>query len=447
MTSTATVREFIEQRPFSRFHFWVLFWTCFIITFDMYDLVIYGAVLPLLMKQWGITPVEAGAIGSYGFFGMMLGAVGFGMLADRFGRKRILLTAVVLFSASTTLCGFAPSPTVFSVFRFFAGLGIGGILPTVIATLTDYAPKGRANSYVAIAMSFFHVGGILAALVAKATIPAFGWQAVYWLAALPLLFVPFMGRYFPDSPVVLAERRGPNAALQVLSNLAGKPVSAAEVSFPSPEAKEKRAPIQALFTEGRALGTVMIWIAFFMCLLLLNGLTVWLPQLMVKSGYDLGSSLNFPIWQNIGAIIGTLFFGRLADRLGVKKVLVPMYIGAAVSLALLGFGSGLLLLLALVAVTGATANGAQNLSYAFVAQYYPPFMRSTAIGLASAVGRIGAIFGPIFGGVLLTMNLSVPMNFVWFGLPGLFAAVAFWFVPLNRSADPALSARPTEESP
>lgn len=447
MTSTATVREFVEQTPFSRFHFWMLFWTCFIITFDMYDLVVYGAVLPMLMKQWGITPVEAGAIGSYGFFGMMLGAVGFGILADRFGRKRILLTAVVLFSASTTLCGFAQSPPFFSIFRFFAGLGIGGILPTVIATMTDYAPKGRANSYVAIAMSFFHVGGILAALVAKATIPAFGWQAVYWLAALPLLFVPFMGRYFPDSPVVLAERRGPNAVLQVLGNLTGKPVSAADVSFPAPEAREKRAPIQALFTEGRALGTVMIWIAFFMCLLLLNGLTVWLPQLMVKSGYDLGSSLNFPIWQNIGAIIGTLLFGRLADRLGVKKVLVPMYIGAAISLALLGFGSGLWLLLALVAVTGASANGAQNLSYAFIAQYYPAFMRSTAIGLASAVGRIGAIFGPIFGGVLLTMNLSVPMNFVWFGLPGLFAALAFWFVPLTPKADPVLSSRPTEESP
>ena len=104
MTGTATVREFIEQRSFSRFHFWMLFWTCFIITFDMYDLVVYGAVLPVLIKQWGITPVEAGAIGSYGFFGMMLGAVGFGVLADRFGRKRILLTAVVLFSASTALC-------------------------------------------------------------------------------------------------------------------------------------------------------------------------------------------------------------------------------------------------------------------------------------------------------------------------------------------------------
>lgn len=430
---TTTVREFIDQTRFGRFHFWMLFWTCFIITFDMYDLVIYGSVLPVLIPQWGITPVEAGAIGSYGFFGMMLGAVAFGMLADRFGRKRVLLTAVVLFSASTALCGFAPGPGVFSVFRFLAGLGIGGILPTCIATLTDYAPKGRANSYVAIVMSFFHVGGILAALVAMAMIPTLGWQAAYWVAAIPLLFVPFMGRYFPDSPAVLAQRRGEEAALGVLSDLSGRRVTADEVSFPAPEAKQQKAPIAALFTEGRALGTLMIWVAFFMCLLMLNGLTVWLPQLMVRSGYDLGSSLNFPIFQNIGAIIGTLFLGRLADKLGVKKVLVPMYIGAAVSLALLGFGQGLVLLLALVAITGATANGAQNISYAFVAQYYPPFMRSTAIGLASAVGRIGAIFGPIFGGILLTMNLPVAMNFVWFGLPGLVAALAFWFVPLNRN--------------
>lgn len=429
---TTSAADLISGARLGKFHFWMLFWSCFIITFDMYDLVIYGSVLPVLIKEWGITPVEAGAIGSYGFFGMMLGAVSFGMLADRFGRKNILLIAVALFSMATALCGFANGPTMFSAFRFLAGLGIGGILPTVIATLTDYAPKGRASTFVAIVMCFFHVGGILAALVAMAMIPRFGWQASYWVAIIPLLFLPFMGRYFPNSPAMLATRRGEEAARTVLSRVVGREVAAGEVQFPT-LSKQQSAPVRSLFTEGRALGTIMIWIAFFMCLLMLNGLTVWLPQLMVKSGYDLGSSLNFPIFQNIGAIIGTLFLGRLADTMGVKKVLVPMYVAAAISLALLGFGTGLVLLLTLVAITGATANGAQNISYSFVAQYYPPFMRSTAIGLASAVGRIGAIVGPLFGGLLLGANLPVSLNFVWFGVPGLIAALAFFFVPLTRA--------------
>ena len=178
----------------------------------------------------------------------------------------------------------------------------------------------------------------------------------------------------------------------------------------------------------------MIWIAFFMCLLMINGVSTWLPKLMITAGYALDSSLTFMIVLNVGAIAGTLVLGKLADKWGVKKVLIPMFVISAVSLTLLGFGNNMAVLLVLVFLTGACTMGAQNISYSFVSQYYPSFMRSTAIGLASGVGRLGAIVGPTFGGILLTLSLPVQMNFLFFAIPGLFAALAFAFVPLAAKA-------------
>lgn len=179
----------------------------------------------------------------------------------------------------------------------------------------------------------------------------------------------------------------------------------------------------------------MIWIAFFMCLLMINGVTTWLPNLMFNAGYALGSSLRFVIIFNVGAIVGTLILGSLADKWGVKKVLVPMFIISAISMTLLGFKTNMWILYLIVAITGACTMGAQNISYSFVSQYYPPLMRSTAVGFASGIGRIGGIVGPTFGGILLSLNLSIQMNFISFAIPGIIAAIAFSFVPLKLASD------------
>ncbi|MEV7646946.1 aromatic acid/H+ symport family MFS transporter [Arthrobacter sp. NPDC089319] len=429
--TTINIRDFISESGFSRFHAGMLFWACFIITFDMYDLVVYGSVLPVLMQEWSMGPVEAGAIGSYGLVGMMVGAILFGILADKFGRKRMLTISIILFSVATALCAVAPGPAVFSVLRALGGLGIGGILPSVIAMLTDYAPKNRANTLVAVVMCFFSVGGILAAFVAMVLLPAFGWQSVYVVAVVPLLFLPVMVKYFVDSPESLLEQKRFDALRSVLAKVNGQAQIPADARFTAVQGKEEGSPVGALFKNRRALGTLMIWVAFFMCLLMINGLTIWLPKLMVEVGYPLGSSLTFMIVLNVGAIVGTLVLGKLSDKWGVKRVLVPMFVVSAVSLTLLGFGTNMAILLVLVAITGATTMGAQNISYAFVSQYYPSFMRSTAIGLASGVGRMGAIVGPTFGGILLTLSLPVQMNFLFFAIPGVVAALAFLFVPLT----------------
>ncbi|WP_411733137.1 MFS transporter [Paeniglutamicibacter sp.] len=444
--TTINIRDFIAEARFNRFHAGMLFWACFIITFDMYDLIVYGSVLPALMKEWSMDPLQAGAIGSYGIFGMMVGAILFGILADRLGRKRVLLASVILFSLASALCGIAPGPLEFSLLRFLGGLGIGGILPCLIAMLTDYAPKGRANTFIALLMCFFSVGGILAAFVSMLLLPTLGWHAVYFVAALPLLLLPLMHKYFLDSPAALLAQGRISELRAALAKVNPEGELGSDAEFTGFQEAEAGSPVRALFTHRRALGTLMIWIAFFMCLLMINGVSIWLPKLMVTAGYALNSSLTFMIVLNVGAIAGTLLLGKLADKWGVKKVLIPMFVVSALSLTLLGFGNNMAVLLVLVFITGACTMGAQNISYSFVSQYYPSFMRSTAIGLASGVGRLGAIVGPTFGGVLLTMNLPVAMNFLFFAIPGLFAALAFTFVPLMKARNTSDHAVPETAS-
>jgi AAHS family benzoate transporter-like MFS transporter len=405
------INDVVNEGKFNRFHFGLLICSCFIIIFDMFDLVIYGSVIPILMKEWSLSPVQAGAIGSYGFFGMMLGAILFGILADKFGRKNVLILSVVLFSIFTFLCAFAPGPFMFSIFRFIAGVGIGGVLPNVIASLTDYTPKRMHNMMVSIVMCAFSAGGILAAFIGIYFIPLMGWKSVYWVAVLALLLIPIMVKYFHDSPSMLLMKGRKDELRFVLSKVNEKVSITPDMGFVSSTEIDSGSPVSALFKNKRALGTVMIWIAFFMCLLMINGVSTWLPNLMFSAGYALGSSLTFMIVLNVGAIVGTLILGGLADKFGVKKVLVPMYIMAAVSLTLLGFKNNMMILYLLVFITGACTMGAQNIS--------------------SGIGRIGGIIGPTFGGILISLNLSTQTNFLSFALPGILAAVAFSFVPLK----------------
>ncbi|TYB69175.1 aromatic acid/H+ symport family MFS transporter [Nonomuraea sp. PA05] len=381
------------------------------------------------MREWNLSPVEGGLIGSYGFFGMMLGAICFGVLADWFGRRNVLVVSVFLFSVFMFLCAFATGPVSFSLFRFVGGVGIGGIMPNVLALLTDYAPTRLRNTMTGIVLCCFSLGSILAPALALLMLPGLGWRSLYWVAILPVPFLPFMVRHFRESPAVLLARGRTDELRALLARVNPDAAIALDAEL---EVGTRQSPgglpLAELFRNRRALATIMIGVAFFMCLLMINGLTIWLPGFMVGAGYALGSGLPFLIILNVGAVAGTLVLGRLADRWGTKRVLIPMFVVSAVALSLLGFADGFAILAVLVFVAGACTTGSQNIAYSFVSQYYRPSMRATGIGLASAVGRVGAIVGPTYGGILLSLSLPAELNFVSFAVPGVIAALAFWFV-------------------
>ena len=199
--------------------------------------------------------------------------------------------------------------------------------------------------------------------------------------------------------------------------------------------KGDEAPLKALFQQGRTFSTFMFWLAFFMCLLMVYALGSWLPKLMIQAGYSLGASMIFLFALNIGGMIGAIGGGYLADRFHIKKVLTIMFLCGAASLNLLGYNSPQFVLYSLIAVAGAATIGSQILLYTFVAQYYPSTVRSTGMGWASGIGRIGAIVGPVLTGALLTMNLPHQMNFFAIAIPGLIAALAIFLVNLKMSVE------------
>jgi AAHS family benzoate transporter-like MFS transporter len=419
------VQQLIDKAKFGRFHWVLLFWCALVIIFDGYDLVIYGVVLPKLMAEWKLSPLQAGALGSYALFGMMFGALFFGPLSDKIGRKKVIAICITLFSLFTFVNGFARDATEFGICRFLAGLGIGGVMPNVVALMTEYAPKKIRSLLVTIMFSGYSVGGMMSAGFGIWLIPDYGWSSVFFVAIIPFLLLPLILYFLPESPAFLLRSNRTDKMGEILARIEPTHVVQKNTSYHyATVTGSNQAPLLALFKDGRARTTLMFWISFFMCLLMVYALGSWLPKLMNKAGYAMSSSLMFLMVLNIGAIFGAIGGGWLADKFHPRRVLTVFFLIAACSISLLGFKTNTLTLNFFVAVAGATTIGTQILLYAYVAQYYPQRIRSTGIGWASGIGRSGAILGPILGGTLLSMELPLAYNFYFFAIPGVIACIA-----------------------
>lgn len=422
--TTVNVNAVVDEAKFKPFHLKIVLWCVFVVIFDGYDLAINGVALPLLMQEWNMTAVQAGMLASTALAGMMFGAMLFGMLADKIGRKNVILICVTLFSGFTFWGGFASSPTEFGILRFIAGLGIGGVLPNLVALTSEYAPQKMRSTLVTTMFSGYAVGGIMAALLGAWFTPSFGWEIMFYIAGIPLLMLPILYLYLPESLTFLVKKQQNEKASKIVQQISPEQNVTASTQFVLNEVHAPDASIAALFKQGRSMSTLLFWCCFFMCLLMVYALGSWLPKLMMAAGYSLGNSLMFLMAMNIGAVVGTIGGGILADRFHLKPVIIGMFLLGAVSLVGLGFNSPRAVIYLLVAAAGASAIGSSILLYSFVAQYYPLAIRSTGIGCASAVGRVGAIVGPIIIGFLLGMELPHKMNFLAVAIPAIIGAIS-----------------------
>ncbi|XZY02847.1 aromatic acid/H+ symport family MFS transporter [Acinetobacter baumannii] len=432
-TSKVNINELIDKARFTSFHWKVLIWCLLIIIFDGYDLVIYGVALPLLMQQWSLTAVEAGLLASAALFGMMFGAMIFGTLSDKLGRKKTILICVALFSGFTFIGAFAKGPTEFAILRFIAGLGIGGVMPNVVALMTEYAPKKIRSTLVAIMFSGYAIGGMTSALLGAWLVKDMGWQIMFLIAGIPLLLLPLIWKFLPESLAFLVKSNHSEQAKNIVSKIVPQTQVNANTQLVLNESTTTDAPVRALFQQGRTFSTFMFWIAFFMCLLMVYALGSWLPKLMLQAGYSLGASMLFLFALNIGGMVGAIGGGALADRFHLKPVITIMFIVGSAALILLGINSPQFILYSLIAIAGAATIGSQILLYTFVAQFYPTALRSTGMGWASGIGRIGAIIGPVLTGALLSFELPHQMNFLAIAIPGVIAALAIFMVNLKAS--------------
>ncbi len=414
---------------------WVVILCWVAVAMDGFDLVVLGAVAPALLeyREWGLTAPQVGAITSYGLFGMLIGALGIGTLSDVIGRKRSILVSVAGFSVFTALCAVAPTPGIFGMLRFLAGLGLGGLIPTAATMVSEYAHVRRGGSSITFMMTGYHVGGVLTALLAIPVLPSLGWRAMFVIGALPaLVIVPLIIRNLPESTSFLIAR-GRRAEAEELASRYGIALEAEEVREVETEERASEGAgfraLKTLFSGGYRLATLAFWVASFMGLLLVYGLNQWLPEIMRQSGYALGAALTFLLVLNVGAVIGLLVAGPVSDRYGSKSACAGWFALAAVFLFLLSIQMPLIATYVVVLLTGFFVFSAQVLLYAYVSKHYPTSGRGTALGWAAGIGRVGAICGPILGGMLLGAGLAVPWGFYAFACVGLLGCIFIAAVP------------------
>ncbi|WP_018236985.1 MFS transporter [Ensifer sp. BR816] len=433
MMRTIDVNEAIDNNPFGNFQWLVVGLCALLLIVDGYDVFVAGTVLPTLIAEWGLSKPQAGALQAWALFGMMFGALFFGPLADRIGRKKGIAISFLLFTVSTLLTGLANSPEQFKVFRFFAGLGCGGLMPNAVALMNEYAPKRLRGTMVALMFSGYSVGGMVAAGLGIGLIPQFGWKPMFFVAALPLVLLPVILWKLPESLGFLIRQGEQEKAKRIYAKIVPSARLGGDDRLVFSEAKGASASVAELFRHQRTLRTLMLWLAFFCCLLLVYLLSSWLPKVLQEAGYAEKASLLSLFSLNFGGMAGAIAGGWLGDRFGLPKVVVAFFVAATASIALIGFNLPAGLLFLMVFVAGATTIGTQILLYASVAQLYNLSVRSTGLGWASGVGRIGAIVGPTLGGVLLAQELPLQQNFLIFAIPAAVSALAMLVFAISNA--------------
>lgn len=406
---------------------------CFVsIVFDGYDLVVYGTIVPALLnyEAWGLTPVETGAYGSYALAGMFIGAILVGYLTDIVGRRRILLYSVAAFSILMVATALAPSPFWFGAFRFLAGLGLGGVIPTAIAITVEFSRPERRNFNNAAMFSGYAVGGILAALLAMLLLDLIGFRGMLAIGALPLLTVlPLIYFFMPESPAFL-RARGRTTEADHISNTYGLRIPAVAPVAEDADTEKQKSPIASMLGGRLLAATILFCLAGVAGQTLVYGLNTWMPQLLIMADYSMTSSLSFLLTTNIGAVAGVLISSKLADRFGPRPMTAFSFIASGTALVLMGTGVfPMWAMYMLVAIVGFGSIGAQILVNGFVATFFSDSVRATALGVTLGVGRLGAVLAIAGGGVLIAASLPTMINFSIWSAAALIGLVAVLLVP------------------
>lgn len=398
----------------------------FAIVLDGFDLVVLGATIPSMLEDpaWDLTAGQATQISTIGLVGMTIGALTIGFLTDRLGRRRVMLFSVAVFSVFTLLLAFTTNVQLFSLWRFLAGVGLGGALPTAIAMVTEFRPGTKAGSASTTLMTGYHVGAVATAFLGLFLIDGFGWHSMFIAGAVPgLLLLPLLYFFLPESPQYLKISGKLDEAQGVAASY-GLSLDD-DLDREHEEELGESSSLSSLFKPSFRRNTLAIWGTSFMGLLLVYGLNTWLPQIMRQADYDMGNSLGFLMVLNIGAVIGLYIAGRLADKNSPRKTALVWFVFSAFFLALLAVRMPLIGLYGIVLLTGIFVFSSQVLIYAFVGENHPAKMRATAMGFSAGIGRLGAISGPLLGGLLVSANLAYPWGFFAFAGVGLLGALIF----------------------
>ncbi|MFK3792445.1 MFS transporter [Pseudomonas piscis] len=422
------VQSFINAQPLSPYQ-WRVVILCFLIVFlDGLDTAAMGFIAPALSQDWGIDRASLGPVMSAALIGMVFGALGSGPLADRFGRKTVLVGAVALFGAFSLASAYSASVQQLLVLRFLTGLGLGAGMPNATTLLAEYTPERHKSLLVTSMFCGFNLGMAAGGFISAKLIPASGWHSLLLVGGvLPLLLVLVLLAWLPESARYLVVRgAGTDKVRKALVPIAPALVREAG-SFSVPEQKTVRARnvLAVIFSGTCRLGTLLLWLTYFMGLVIVYLLTSWLPTLMRDSGASLEQAAFIGALFQFGGVLSAVLVGWAMDRFDPHKVIGICYLLAGAFAYAVGQSLGNMVLLAsLVLVAGMCVNGAQSAMPSLAARFYPTQGRATGVSWMLGVGRFGAILGAWMGATLLGMGWSFAQVLSALVIPAVLATTA-----------------------
>lgn len=418
-----------DRAPFSAFQFWVVAVCGLVAMLDGFDTQSIGYAAPRIADDWNIASSAFGPIFSAGLIGVGAGALVFGPIADKIGRKPVILLATAAFGLFALLTSVASSLEHLLILRFITGLGLGAALPNLIALTSEYAPARLRATAVMIMICGFPLGSTIGGLISAPLMDAFGWRSVFVMGgAAPLVLLPVLIFFLPESARFLANKGAAEERIRRILHRIAPDILVSEF-VREVRAEHLTAPkgltVPRLFTDGRAPTTLLLWLTFFNSLLVYYFLASWLPTLIRDAGLPLDVAIYAAAIMNFGGVAGAIFLSRLLEKHSPFVVLGCTYAAAAVFVVLVALSSvNAPMLLVAAFLAGFASSGAATGSNALAAALYPTAIRSTGVGWALGIGRAGAIAGPLVAGVLLGMQWTPKAIIMTAAAPAVAASVA-----------------------
>lgn len=406
---------------------------CFLMNIlDGTDVLVISYSAPAIATSWSVSPEALGVVFSAGLAGMTMGALFLAPFADQIGRRKMILLSAVLMGTGIFLTAY--SQTVFHLIflRVISGVGIGSMLASTAALTAEYAPKKTANFWVSMVISGYPVGAVLSGLVAAEVVPTQGWQQLFRYAGLASFITLPLIWFFLSESLEYYYKRQPREALKKSNAILKKMKRPQLTELPEPPRKTKGIPVKGLLKKEYLKPTVQLWGALFLAFGCLYFLTSWIPKLATNTGMSISLAIYAGTIFNIGAFLGILTQGYFSTRFGLKRTIGVFFIMTAILMAVFWAFIGSDIILLIFGLLGFGIQGGFVGLYAVAARMYPTEFRTTGVGWAIGMGRLGGVIGPAVGGILIGMGITMAGNFMIFAIPTFLAGIVTFYLSSNK---------------